>query len=274
MDAAFALRLALSFVLGGLAVALFTTLAERRGSRLGGLLLSFPVKVVIALVLIGLNEGVAFAADAAAAVPAGLAVNVVFLVATALLVRRLPPWPALGGALVLWLLAGLVVVLLPAASALVALAYWAFTAALALLLLSRVPGLRGDRRSRKGGGRFGLWGLLSRAAGAGTVVALSIVLARYAGPFLGGLASVFPSGWITTMVILTRHHGADFTGATTRVMIAGSAAPVAFGLAAALLYPLAGIWLGTLLALASAGAVSLLVGWLLARRDADAPPPG
>ena len=273
MDA-FALRLVLSFVLGGLAVALFTTLAERHGSRLGGLLLSFPVKVVIALVLIALNEGVDFASRAALAVPAGLGVNVVFLAATALLVRRLSPWRAILAALGLWLLAGLAVVfLLPADDALVSLLCWAASAAAALALLARVPSLRGDRRARpQNAGRFGALGLLARAAGAGTVVALSVVLARYGGPVLGGLATVFPSGWITTMVILARHHGPDFTGATTRVMVAGSGAPVAFGLGVALAYPLVGVWAGTLLAIAAAGVVSATVAWLLRRTDARAAP--
>src|SRR5205823_3364549 len=69
---AFVLRVALSVVLGGLAVALFTTAAERLGSRVGGLLLSFPVKVTIAIFLIGLNEGAPFAARAAVEVPAGI----------------------------------------------------------------------------------------------------------------------------------------------------------------------------------------------------------
>lgn len=268
MDA-FALRLVLSFVLGGLSVALFTTLAERHGSRLGGLLLSFPVKVVIALVLIALNEGVPFAAAAAVAVPAGIGVNVVFLAATALLVRRLRPWPAIAGALGLWLAAGLLVVfLLPGDAPLLALACWALPALVALVLLARVPGLRGDRRARRDPGGFGLRGLLTRALGAGTVVALSIVLARYGGPTLGGLASVFPSGWITTMVILTRKQGPDFTGATTRVMVAGSGAPVAFGLGVAFAYPALGVWLGTLAAIAAAGLVSGAVAWTLSRRDA------
>lgn len=259
MDA-FWLRVALSFVLGGLTVALFTTAAERLGSRVGGLLLSFPVKVTIAMVLIGLNEGADVAAAAAAATPLGLGINIVFLGATALLVRRLEPWPALLAALGVWLAFGLAMILLLGENARVGVAVWAVTAALALALIPRAPGVQPKRREAE---TFGLWGLLTRAAGAGTVVAASVVLARIGGPVLGGLAAVFPSGWITTMVILTRHHGPAFTGATVRVMVAGSAAPVAFGLVVALAYPALGVWLGTLVAIACALAVSLSVGaWL------------
>lgn len=262
----FLLRVALSFALGGLAVALFTTAAERLGSRLGGLLLSFPVKVTIAMILIGLNEGAAFAAQAAVAIPAGLGVNVVFLGATALLVRRVAPWPAIAGALAVWLVAGVVAVLLPPATLAASILMWLAPAGVSLALLARVPGLRGDRKARTSG-RFGVAGLVTRAAGAGAIVATSVVLARYAGPVVGGLASVFPSGWITTMVILTRKHGADFTGATTRVMIAGSVAPVAFGAMVAWGYPRLGIALGTLAAMGAAACVSLLVWLALRHRD-------
>lgn len=263
------LRVALSAVLGGLAVALFTTAAERMGSRVGGLLLSFPVKVTIALLLIGLNEGAAFAAQAAVQVPAGLGVNIVFLAATALLVRRLAPTPALAGALGIWLVAGLLVVMRPAGSLVEAALWWLVPAAGALMLLATIPGVRGDRRP-KAVDRFGWGGLLTRALGAGLIVGASVVLARVAGPVVGGLASVFPSGWITTMLVLTRNHGPEFTAATVRVMVAGSVAPVVFGLGVSLAFPVYGVLLGTLAAILAAAAASGAVMLGLRWRDRSA----
>lgn len=263
----FLVRLVLSFVLGGLAVAIFTTVAETRGSRLGGLLLSFPVKVVIALTIIGLNEGAAFASQAAYAVPAGLGVNVVFLGAAAFLVRRFPPRIALAWALVAWAVVGVVVVLLPPTTAVTSLVLWAGPTAVVLWLFSRLPGLRRDRRPEGGPRGFGWGGLAARAVGAGTVVAASVVLARFAGPVLGGLAAVFPSGWITTMVILTQKHGPDFTGATVRVMVWASAAPTVFGLAAGAAMARWGVFPGVAVGLAVAALTSAAVAAWLRRRD-------
>lgn len=258
----FLLRVALSFALGGLAVALFTTAAERLGSHVGGLLLSFPVKVTIALVLIAMNEGVDVASQAAGAVPLGLGINLVFLMATALLVRRYAPWPAMIGALGIWLVVGIVGVLwVPGVAPWDVLAFLV-PYAIGLAILPRHAGAKPRKRE---GDVFGVAGMLTRAAGAGTIVALAVVLARVGGPLLGGLASVFPSGWITTMVILTREHGPEFTGATVRVMVAGSVAPVGFGLSVWWLYPTIGVLGGTLAALGVALALSLLVGWTLRR---------
>ncbi|HUR69417.1 MAG TPA: DUF3147 family protein [Candidatus Thermoplasmatota archaeon] len=270
MDA-FWLRVALSFVLGGLAVALFTTAAERMGSRVGGLLLSFPVKVTIAMVLIGLNEGADVSAHAATAIPLGIGINLVFLAATAVTVRRAEPWPAMMAALGVWLVAGIAAILFLPQGILWSLAAWVVPTAIALWLLRRAP--HAKPRERKGA-RFGLLGLLSRAAGAGTIVALAVVLARIGGPLLGGLASVFPSGWMTTMVILTRHHGPDFTAATVRVMVAGSAAPVVFGIVVWLAYPAWGVWLGSLAAIGAALVVSLSVAGALHLQQGKAPVAG
>jgi uncharacterized membrane protein (GlpM family) len=262
---AFLLRVALSFVLGGITVALFTSAAERMGSRVGGLLLSFPVKVTIAMVLIGLNEGVALASDAAKAIPLGLGINVVFLLATALFVHRLPAWPALLSALAVWLVAGVVAILLVPHEVAWSVGVFAATALVSLVVLRNAPAAQPKKRERD---TFGFLGLLTRAAGAGTVVALAVVLARVGGPLLGGLASVFPSGWITSMVILTRHHGPAFTAATVRVMVAGSAAPVVFGLVVWLTYPTLGVAVGTLAAIGSALVVSLAVAGILRMRAA------
>lgn len=274
MDA-FVLRMLLSFVVGGTTVALFTTLAERSGPRLGGLLLSFPVKVTVSLVLIALNEGLAFASESAVAVPAGIGVNAVFLVATALLARRFAPWPALAGALALWAIAGLAVVLWLPAGLAWSLAAWALVALVGLALLARVPGLRRERRAPDAKPLV-WWRLALRGVAAGSVVAGSLVVAHYGGPLLGGLASVFPSGFLTSMVILTRKHGPDYTAATVRVMVVGTAAPALFGAAIAYAYPRAGVLVGTLACLALAGSVSLALGWLLRREAAsqdDVPAP-
>lgn len=271
MDATFALRVGIAFVVGGLAVATFTTIAERRGSRLGGLLLSFPVKVVVSLLLIGLNEGAAFAAEAAGAVPLGIGVNVVFLAATALLARRASPEMALAGGIACWLVAGVLAVTLAPQTAAFGILAWLAIAVLSLVLLDRLPGVRGDRRSKRDPGKFGVPALLVRAAAAGSVVAASVLLARVGGPLIGGLASVFPSGWLTTMLLLVRRHGPEFTAATVRVMVAGSAAPALFGVACALLIAPLGVVLGLLAGLGVAGAASGSVAWALAVRDA--PPP-
>lgn len=272
VDEAFALRLVLSFVIGGGSVALFTAVAESQGSRLGGLLLSFPIKVVVSLALIAANEGSAFAAQTAEAVPAGIAINVVFLAGTALLARRLRPLAAVSAGLALWAAAGAALVFgVPSPGLSAGLLLWAVAAMVGILLLDRVPGVRGNRRAVRRTGSFGVRGLLARALGAGTAVALAVLLARLAGPFVGGLASVFPSGFLTAMLILLYRQGPQFAATTARVMVAGSAAPALFGVAVALSIASVGPVLAMVVGLATAAAASAAVAGILARVDPPAP---
>lgn len=274
MDAAFLERLALSFVIGGAAVALFTTAAERYGSRFGGLLLSFPVKVTLSLILIALQEGAGPASVSAAVVPMGLAANVAFLVVTVLALRRIPRGPALALGMAGWLAFALLTVLAFPSTPLWALGVFALVAGAGFLGLTAIPALRGTHH-RKGQHVFNGWRVVRRGLAAGLMVALTLVIARYGdliapglGPVLAGVMAVFPSGFFTTMVVLSREQGPDFTGATARTMIAGSAAPVSFGLVVALTLAPWGVLASILAGLATAGAVSASVGAALGALDA------
>lgn len=282
MDVPFLERLALSFLVGGAAVALFTTAAERYGSRFGGLLLSFPVKVTLSLILIALQEGTGPASVSAAAVPMGMAANVLFLLATVLLLRRIERRAAIALGLLAWLAFALLsIALLPPTPAW-ALVAFALVGGASFLALSAIPALRGSH-TREGVRVFSAWRIVRRGLAAGLVVALTLVVARYGdvlapgfGLLLAGIMAVFPSGFFTTMVVLSRDAGPDFTGATARTMIAGSAAPVAFVLLVALTLQPWGVTGAVLAGLAVAAAVSACVGAALAAVDRrwPAPPAG
>ncbi|HWG90087.1 MAG TPA: DUF3147 family protein [Candidatus Thermoplasmatota archaeon] len=255
MDYPFLERLAVSFVVGGASVALFTTAAERFGSRYGGLLLSFPVKLAVSLALLALQEGVVEAAVSASVVPLGIASNVVFLAVTVVALRRIPRVQAIALGMSAWLsTAVLCLLVVPEAAAPAFLVYSGITAA-ALAGLTAIPALRGIHH-RKGARVFSGWRLVRRGLAAGALVASTLIVARLAGPVVAGLFAVFPSAWLTTMIVLSRDQGPDFTGATARTMIAGSASPVAYGLAMAMLLSPLGVLAATLASLVVAVGVS------------------
>jgi len=63
-------------------------IAERYGTKTGGIFGTLPSTIVIAFIFIAINQNVDFAAQSAAVVPAELGINVVFLLLFALLVHR------------------------------------------------------------------------------------------------------------------------------------------------------------------------------------------
>lgn len=56
MTTAFISKLALSFLIGGLWIALGIALAERRGPKLGGLIIGFPSTVLFSLFFIAWTQ--------------------------------------------------------------------------------------------------------------------------------------------------------------------------------------------------------------------------
>ena len=237
---------ALSFIIAAVWVSIATVLAERAGSRVGGVVATLPSTLVVALYFMSVEEGTAFASDVAEVVPAEMGVNVVFLALFAMMAHRglaaalgasLGGWAALS-ALLLWAAPGTLLLTVP---------MFAVAATVMTLWLHRARGFSqmGGQHIVYTGSEISFRGLL-----AGMMIAISVAAASLAGPVLGAVLSVFPAIFTSTMVILYLRQGPEFTGATGSVMILGSANVVVYAMLAAWLLPAMGALNGTALSLA------------------------
>jgi len=77
-----------SFILAGLWIAGATLLAERLGSRLGGLIANLPSNIVISYIFIALSGDIGYAASATSAVPVGMLIDTIFLLVLILALGR------------------------------------------------------------------------------------------------------------------------------------------------------------------------------------------
>jgi hypothetical protein len=78
-------------------------------------------------------------------------------------------------------------------------------------------------------------------------MALSVVLSQIGGPVLGGIAAAFPAVFTSTLIILKRSKGTEFSRAMTKPLVfSGILTIIPFCLAVRYLYPVLGVWLGTL----------------------------
>lgn len=94
-------------VVAGLWISAATLLAERAGPRVGGLVGNLPSNILVSLVFVALTQGVAFVARATLAVPIGMSIDALFLVAFVLLLPR-GLAIATAGSLALWLVLAIV----------------------------------------------------------------------------------------------------------------------------------------------------------------------
>ena len=80
MTEIFFLKLALSFIVGSVWISTATILAEKFGTKVGGILAGLPSTMVVALFFIGWTQTPQIAAEAATVVPIIMGIDAVFIV--------------------------------------------------------------------------------------------------------------------------------------------------------------------------------------------------
>lgn len=277
-----------SAVAAGSVAILSTVAVERLGGRKGGLVATLPTTIVPASI------GIAAASsdpgpfvDSMSSIPAGMWVNVVFLLCWRVFPQHLPTGTLLqrlmmmvGVAMGVWVLLATVLVW-----GLHSVTAWGGT----VVDVGRVSaaGTLGlglfatwsARPAPAGQRAVSPWVLASRGVLAALAVAAAVGLASVAGPLIAGVAAVFPAIFLTSMVSLWWSQGEAVQGGAVGPMMLGASSVSAYALLAADLFPLFGptwgavaAWLGavTLLTLPSSAYLRWRSGVAVARGNQTA----
>ncbi len=239
-----------------------TVLAERYGTKVGGVVAGLPATVLISLLFIAWTQSPQVAVDAATMVPAVGGINCLFVVAYIALLRK-GFGIALGGAFALWVILSFVLILSGLHDFTSSLFLYLF-----LLLLSHhivekrlsVPSETG----RKTVYTFSI--ILFRAIFSGFIIALAVVMARVGGPLLGGVFAVFPAMFVGTLFITYLTHGPSFSAAVMKASVLGAISVVVYGTVVRITYVPLGIALGTLTSLAVSFVSALVIHRFLATK--------
>lgn len=226
------------------------------GPHLGGLVAGLPVVVGPGLFFLALDLSAEQLATAAAATVLVLPATLVFMFAYAVSAAVLPPLLAAALALAGWLVAALLLSLLPANAP----AAFAFFVGTALLFRGLLAGRPQGAVAPTAPQREGV--LAVRAILAGILVGAVTLAADVAGPRLAGMLLSVPVAMIVIAVSVHRDRGAPALVGTLRSAFLGTVSIAAFGFTVALAAPAAG-GLGALAAalLASLGLMAALVTW-------------
>ena len=177
--------MALKLLLAPALVVLTSLAARRLGPRLGGILVTIPIVAGPILLIIALEHGGTFAAQAATSATAANVALAVFALSLIVAADRVPWWAAMSIAWAAVLLTdlGLAQISVPAWVALVA-------AALALHGVQYV--LRKQRNDPVLATRLPRWDLPARAVATAALVLTVTQVAEWVGPELSGVLAPFP----------------------------------------------------------------------------------
>ena len=216
MTDTFILKLALSFLIGGLWITAASVTAERLGSKAGGVIGGLPSTAVVAYGFIGWTQGAQQVYDAATIFPLTFAVNAFYLVAYAACVPR-GLWAGVGAALLTWLAGEALILWLDVRSVWASIVAWIAATVVAYLALERWLGVRSHERIQV---RYTAGQMLGRAAFAGSLVALAVLGSQVGGPVWGSILAAFPALFTSTLILVSRSAGVAFSRAlTTPLMV-------------------------------------------------------
>ena len=252
--------LLLKLVLVPALLALASGVSRRWGHGAGGWVTALPIIAGPIVLIMTLEHGAAFGAQASRGTLLGLVYMGLFCVVYARLARR-AAWPAC-------LVAGWAVVALATPLlALLRLELWPSVAlVMAVLMLSyrMLPPARAAGGSVPGAREIG-W----RMAAGVAMVLVTTSLAQWLGPRLSGLAATFPIG-ITVMAVFShRFHGEAAAIGLMRAVVPGLASFAVFFVVCAMVLERLGAWRGFAAASAitlAAHALLMCAMWRLSRR--------
>ncbi|MEM0466941.1 MAG: DUF3147 family protein [Candidatus Thermoplasmatota archaeon] len=249
------LQTILPFFLSAGIVIVITILAERHGTKIGGILGTLPSTIIIAFAFIAYYQGISVAVESVVAVPAGMGINLLFLVCFSVYAYT-SLWYAVPISFTVWSDGALCVYLLKITTIWISLVLFLI---IYLVTFFFFEYQRKTRSTTQVTVQYTPLKILFRGVIAGVVIASSIILAT-TNPVLGGIFSIFPAIFFSTMLIAVREHGPTFAEGIAKSMIFGSPSVVSYALAIYVLYPLLqDIIFGSILAFFVSLAVTLLL---------------
>lgn len=247
-------QIIIPFILSALVVIVVTIIAEKFGTKVGGIFGTLPSTLVIALIFIAGNEGTQFASDAAAVIPAELGINVIFLLIFALLIHRSVTfsfiatfgiWGVLSSFLVIFHMDSILVSIL--------IYFIAVIGSFFILEFWKNKPSSGMVKVHYTAKKIALRGVL-----AGFFIALAVSLSNI-GSIISGIFSVFPAILSSTMIITYKEHGPDFAAGMAKSMLLGLSSVATYATLVHFLYPSQGVVIGTLFAYLISFGVTILI---------------
>jgi hypothetical protein len=247
MDAAFWLKLGLSFLVGSGWVAWSTVAAEKYGSRIGGLIGGLPSTVFVSLLFIGLTQNPAAASETTTLMPLAQGINGVFIAAYLFFVRR-GLASGLLNAFWIWLILTAILAVAGIRQFAASVCGWALLVVGCYFAVERGMNIASRSGLRV---RYTTAQIAGRALFGGAVIAFAVWMGKLLGPVYGGIFATFPAMFVSTLAITYRAGGPQFSRAVGKSMMMSGMVNVAlYAIAVRYCYQWSGLVFGTILAVA------------------------
>lgn len=248
------IQIVLPFFLSAIIVILITVIAEKYGTKIGGIIGTLPSTIIIAFVFIAINRGVEFASDSVAVVPAEMGINLIFLFTFVILAYK-SILIALIGSFSIWTFLSSVLYFIRMENFFLSFLIYTVSIIATFIALEKIKKIKsvGRVKVHYTPKKIAIRGILT-----GTIISISVLLSNV-DEVLSGIFTVFPAILSSTMIITVKDHGPDFSSAIAKSMIFGSPSVMAYATIIHFLYPIYDILIGSVIAFIISIMISLII---------------
>lgn len=237
------LQLVISFVAGGIFIALQTLFAERVNPHWKGVILTIPTTMALGLLFIGLIKSPANVVDATTIVPAALGVDYIFVAIFALLI----PFGLLAnivGGFAAWAASAYFLLTNQPATFLISFIYEVIVITICYLIVLRMPKVSELKKYPMNFKHIAL-----RSIVGGIIITSAVFLSKTMGDAWGGLFSTFPAAFSSTFIIYYYLQDRKAVQAIAKsLFFPGVIGFNIYAYTVMMTFPRFGIWIGTLMA--------------------------
>ncbi|MDO8554026.1 MAG: hypothetical protein Q7S22_04425 [Candidatus Micrarchaeota archaeon] len=246
----FLFQLVLSFIFGGLVVALSLYLAERFGVKFGTALLSTPTTSLVSFLFMGITNSVEFVLQTIPPALLSLSATLIFVGIFIQFSEKLKK-NTLWFSLLVWAFLAFFIIQYRDNDLQIPILIF-FLVYLIINVLFKKKNAKIELDKVKQSMKLFIY----RAILAGFVISMAVLLGKLFGPVWGGVFTMFPAAFSSSFFILQKDHGIEKAVAFARSLIPPYVVFVFYALAVYFSYPIFGLYLGTI--------ISLLPTWVLA----------
>lgn len=212
----FYIKIALSFVVGGILITLATMSAERFGSKIGSVLAGLPSTVVVSLFFITWAQGPETAHEVTTVIPVATSINCYLAIAYAIVASRHGPFLGLGTGWLVWFVGQNLLVAFRVNHVAISVILTLINVAIGYYVFEFVLKVRSHAKVSL---RYTPWQVAWRALFSGTIIAFSVIMSRVAGPIWGGIFASFPAVFSSTLIITSTSVSVGFSLSVVKSLI-------------------------------------------------------
>jgi len=231
------------FFLSALVVIIIMYIAERFGTKTGGILGTLPSTIIVAYVFIALNKGLEFASNSVAVVPAEIGINLLFLLIFSILISR-SIYLSFAVSFTVWATLSFILLYTNMQNIYISVSIFSISIIISFLILEKTIKIKSIGKKAI---HYTITKIILRGLFAGTIIAITVLLSNI-GEVISGIISVFPAIITSTMIISYYEHGPEFASGLAKSMVIGSSSVMSYAVAIHFLYPIYGIVLGSIAA--------------------------